>query len=304
MNQLSPFKTSVIFIILAAHSAFAGGINTDVLKDESISDGKIIDNFNLRADSGKVLSFLNAATQDDQHLNLLPPEKDADQSLCGKQNIDWYLKLTNIMIRFSDNAVAGKHITLNPDEVLLIQKTPRCDPNLDTLKLISNFLAIGTEPSPEKISKVSLVPATKGYAIELVMESGEKAHFAIAGLPSQVRNINDLTQMNVSSDSSNQNLSLKIRFASDSPDNFPSQNNRTESCLITYQQQVCEQDGRCRIQTVTETGYRYVSSTTTFDMTNYSLELVDKNNNVVYSGTISDGQFDSSPDSSSACYRY
>jgi hypothetical protein len=298
--KLAVTLLAFVFVNFTMNSSYA---DSQILKNESIRDATVYGSFNLRATDGRVLSFFPDAVRDDNNLNGLPPEKNADQKLCAKRDLETIIGLTDIAIRLADLSLAGQSLSLTASEVALVQKTPRCETYKPLLVSVANMLSLKEGPTSEKLKDITLLKAKNGNFLELSTESGAKAQLLVSSLPNKLKSLSDLSQMVVSAEASGQLLALQIHFMSDSPDTPPSQTNRTEPCSITYTRQVCEQWGHCRTETVTETGVRYITTQTTFSMTNYTLDLVNSQNQVVYRGVISDGDFNSHDDSTSACYR-
>lgn len=294
---------AVALVTLTTSLSFAG---LSVLENEEIRDGSIKLSFNLRAVDGSVLSFLTKAASDAGSLALLPPEKNADQSLCAKMNVNIITSLTDITIRLIQDS-SNQAPALLPQEIAIIQKVPRCEMYRQSLSSVANMLAIGN-PNVQKsqeLKKISLVKIDKKTSvIELITESGAKAQMQIASLPKRVEEMGDLTQMQVLAASSGQLLGLKIQHLGLDNSPFPpSQTRRTESCTISYTRTVCDQFNRnCRIENITETGTREVIVDTTFNMKSYDVSLTNAQNQEVFSGTISDGEF-VSKDHAGPCMR-
>ena len=181
---------------------------------------------------------------------------------------------------------------LTASEIADIQISPRCDGYKEILISIANMLSIGNGPVSDDLVKVSLV----GNNLELTSKSQKKVNIAISKLPSKIRDLSDLTLMQILSEASGQYLGVKISFDSDHQDLTPTETTTTESCPISYTTQTCDPRGHCWTQTVTETGYRTVVTTTKFKMTDYSLNFVNAQNQIVYSAKISDADFDSKRD--------
>lgn len=277
-----------------------------LLKDEYISGGQVLQSFNLRASDGSVLAFLPRAVRDDSVLQYLPAERGADQSICSddRRALEHYLTLNQVFLRLVDLALKNTQGQLTAAEVSLIERTPRCGRLLETLRTIASILHIENRPQSEELDKLGIVKTDKASFVELKTKNGASAFLQIAsGTPKKVKSLSDLSGLVVRAESSGQNLSLQLALSRFDDDQMPSDSHRTEPCTITRQVRICER-GECHIRTITETGVRYVSRRTTFDMTTYELRLLNQQNQVVFRGEVSDGEFDSEDTNTSMCYRH
>lgn len=300
--KISKFVSQLSMTLLVCSYSLAS--STNILNNESINNGVVLQTFNLQSQNGEVITFLPDSVKNENNLGNLPPENGADNSLCTKKlDVTLYMKLLDIVIHLTKSIVDDAKPELTENDIALIQKTPRCLQYKETLITIANILSTEKSPDPEKLNSVSLVKTNHGTVIELKTKSNKNVNLLIDHLP-EIHKMDDLTRMIVNADSSGQNLGLKIKFDADLRDQFPSVTNSTESCSISYQVKTCDQRGKCYTQTITETGYRNITTTTRFNMVNYSLELVNSQNQAVFHGIISDGDFESTRDTSSPCMRH
>lgn len=285
--------------------SYAAGKAQYLIKDEHISGGKVEQNFNLRASDGSVLSFFAFSFRDDNVLQYLPPERNADQHLCTDDHgaLMRYLDVNQIFLRLIDLSLKNQRGQLTAAEISLIERTPRCGRLKETLRSIAAILRIDDTPVSEELQKMSVIKSDKTAFIELKTKKGASAFLQIASsLPKKVKKLSDLSGMVVRADSSGQNLSLQLSLSRFNDDQMPSDTHRTEPCTITREVRICER-GECFTRTITETGVRYISTRTTFDSTTYELRLVNLQNQVVFRGEVMDGEFDSNDTNTSMCYR-
>ncbi|WP_413287932.1 hypothetical protein [Bdellovibrio sp. HCB337] len=291
-------------------SATAMGMSRGLpkIENQNVYDSKVVANFNLRATDGSVLKFSTYNSQVGSNLKYLPPEKNANYSICEgtgkKTDIDLFIKVSDISIK-----LLQQKRSLTSAETALIQKTPRCAPYLSPLNTIGLILA-PEQPADvrEEISSLTLKADKKtGNFLLVNTDSGKSAAFKISSdlKDLKIRELRDFTKVQILASQSGQNAAIKFALESIDTDE-PSHHSSVERCDYIHSERQCRWDRetkeeKCEYITITEPGERRVertSQTTAYDL---RIDIVDIQNRVLATGKVRDLEFDYDSDEGT-CY--
>jgi hypothetical protein len=213
----------------------------DAVKDESLSDAKVLSSFQLRAQDGSLIQISSDDARKAVSLNVLPAAKGANQSLCNRLDVNLLGQLVDASMR-----TMTSH-SLSAADRALVQKTPRCAPYLDMLSAIAISLGgNSTATGGDTLSSLSIVVASdKNPYVSIKTSSGKIAMFKITSSISGLHSMEDLNRVVVSAATSGQNMNMQFQLV-DSQDSTPSTSNQVVSCEVQDTVRRCEHDNQGR----------------------------------------------------------
>ncbi|MGE5085580.1 MAG: hypothetical protein ACM3MG_04720 [Bacillota bacterium] len=267
------------------------------IKDEQVFHQKISDNFQLRATDGSLIQIRTKEWTQATLINKLPKE-NPDQSLCtpGNRSTNHFITLLNIANRLLNKG------NITTADVVIIKKTPRCEPFTPALLLIASS-QFPESDNEDGISSISVVTNNKNESfVTLNMESDKKVAFRIAEIPVKLRTLRDLDKVIISPSSSGQNLGIRFKLT-DANINAPTESVSTEACTHEEISHSCfyPKNGGTEICGETRTsrpGSRQVHTTNYTTSYSISIELINFKGKTVLSGMLSDSSSWSSSNSS------
>lgn len=195
------------------------------IQDELVSRATVHTDFSLRASNGSLITLRTDKSRSADGLKILPAEKGADHSKCGKQDIELIIALTDATLNLVQKGA------LSDKDVRVIQKTPRCEPYLELLGSLGGMLDRGPRVATDVPEKLSVIKIEKGYAIQLKMKSGALVLFRINSKLEGVKSLRDLSGVRLESATTGQNVG--IRFAvTDQTTYDPTRSRSRESCTV------------------------------------------------------------------------
>lgn len=312
-------KSSLYFVTLVglfiSPSLFALGQKRpdELIKNERISSPQILQNFSMTTGTGERVDFLQntvstgaASAQQMALVDLLPKPRRPQNHLCGKI-IDKALDLSMELYRIELDLITGK-ISFSDKRVQdVLNKTPRCSPFLGSLAGIARYSdqasSITSSNPADNIIGLSVVRSNKEYMLELTTQLSKKIYLRTGERLKDVTSPQTLTGVRIGEAETGQAVGVQFRTLDyEFEEQEPTESRRP--CTVTEVVQHCYYDEnkkrRCDEHTYTRPGYEWVTTKSSSTYVKFSMDLV-QNGQIVWTGQMSDTDFDSNS-SSSGCH--